>query len=78
MLSFTAFGVPISYLPATRFPPTERDYSIMSYQELNNILLLFSGTFHDGTMTNELWIFSLLGNYWSESVSASTSLPRIL
>ena len=70
-------GIPISYIPSTRIPPTERNFAVMDYLESLNALILFSGGLLDGTYTNDLWSFNLTSNYWSEIVPTSSTLPGI-
>lgn len=71
-----AFSIPISYIPSTRIPPSQRAYSVMDYSKLQDSLLLFSGLDADG-YSNDLWTFLINQNYWNEINPSSEDKPGI-
>lgn len=72
----TAFGIPISYIPSTRIPPSGRLYSVIDYNKFKGTILLFSGLDSNG-YTNDLWSFSFSKNYWDEQNPSSEKIPGI-
>ena len=74
-LLILAHGIPISYLPQTRIPPTERNFAVVDYLEAQDLLIAFSGELIDSSYTNDLWEFSLSGNYWNQLIPTSSDIP---
>ena len=70
-------SIPISYIPQTGIPPSQRLYTVMDYYEPSDMLIVFSGSDNLGPKS-DLWGFSFNTSYWEQIIPTDSRLPRNL
>jgi len=63
--------------PATS--PPGRDQAQMYYDSLNNVVVLFGGVSNNGTILNDIWVFSVANQLWTQVTTVNnTPVPLYL
>ena len=74
LFSSFASSIPITYIPSTRIPPSQRLYLVMDYYAPSDMLIVFSGIDNLGS-NNDLWSYSLTSNYWEQIIPTDQTTP---
>jgi hypothetical protein len=64
------------YIPASRIPPTSREYSAGCIDSATLKFYIFGGHQQAGALLNDLWAYDLASNYWEEIKQSSINWPQ--
>ena len=71
---FLAQAIQFTYIPSTKIPPSPRVYASSAYNEVLDIIFVFSGTVSTNEL-NDFWQFSVSLNEWDQIIPINGILP---